>query len=73
VIDLCDGCHYPLFDCACDEREAQRAEQYGPICRACNGAADNGYENCEFAWSGVYEPGPGSDEAHGCPRLTGTF
>lgn len=70
---LCDGCHYLIDQCACDEREAERQELYGPICPACGGADDDGYEQCEFAGSDVYEPGPGSEDSHGCPRLTGTF
>ena len=72
----CDGCHQ-LIDadgaCGCAEREADRDELYGPICPACGGAADDGYENCEFAGSGVYQPGPGDKSAFGCPRMTGTF
>ena len=68
---LCDGCHH--VECVCDEREAARAEDYGPICYACGGGADDDYANCEFAGSGVYEPGPGSADIYGCPRLTGTF
>jgi hypothetical protein len=71
--DLCDGCHYEIALCACDELEAEREEEYGPICFACGGAGDDEYANCEFGGSGVYEPGPGSEDSHGCPRVTGTF
>jgi len=67
---LCDGCH--ADPCVCDEREQARWEEYGPICWACGGAGDD-YANCEFAGSGVYEPGPGSSDTYGCPRMTGSF
>jgi hypothetical protein len=70
---LCDGCHRPIDQCVCDEIEAEREAEWGPICPACGGGEDDGYEQCEFAGSGVYEPGPGSEDTHGCPRLTGTF
>lgn len=68
---LCDGCH--AHPCRCDELEEQRAEEYGPLCAVCNGGEDDGYEQCEFSGSGVYEPGPGSPDTYGCPRMTGTF
>lgn len=68
---LCDGCH--AYPCRCDEIAAYRAQDYGPICHACGGGSDDDYENCEFAGDPVYEPGPGSPDTHGCPRMTGTF
>lgn len=70
---LCDGCHAPLNECYCDEIEAEREEMYGPRCFACGGDEEDGWPNCEFGNSGVYVPGPGDEESHGCPRVTGTF
>ena len=68
---LCDGCH--ADPCRCDELDAARWEEYGPICDVCNGGEDDGYANCEFGGDPVYEPGPGSEKTYGCPRMTGTF
>src|SRR5262252_6550489 len=56
---LCDGCHDD--PCRCDEIAEARWQEYGPICAACGGGEDDGYEQCEFGYDGSpYTPGPGA-------------
>lgn len=68
------GGPYWMYDL---ETQADYAEEeddeLGQVCPACNGNDRDGYDNCEFGGSDVYEPGPGSEDTHGCPRMTGTF